>query len=168
MPVTNEQHNSYIAYTFFGHAAFQLLMLLFMAAMFWMIFSVPIGPGDPGPPPAFLGFMIAFLTIFQMFFIIPSLVAGYALLKRKSWARMTSIVAGVIAAMSVPFGTAACIYSLWFFLGDNWKDIYPESSEQFRGGPRQIPYGAESQQAAYRAEETRKEAFDPYQPPDWR
>lgn len=165
--MTNEEHNKYIAYAFFGHAGFQLLMLLFMAAMFALMFP-PLGPGDPGLPPAFLGFMIAFMTVFQMIFIIPSVVAGYGLLKHKSWARIASIIAGVVAAMSVPFGTAACVYALWFFLGDNWKEVYPDKAEQFRSRPREIAYGVESQRTAYREEETMKETFDPYQPPDWR
>jgi hypothetical protein len=166
--VTNEEHNKYIAYAFFGHAGFQFLMLLFIAAMFGMVFFIPGNPGEPEPPKAFFAFIIAFMTVFQMMFIIPSVLAGYALLKRKSWARIASIIAGVVAAMSVPFGTAACVYALWFFLGDNWKEIYTDKAEQFRGSPREIAYGVVSQRTAYEEEETMKDAFDPYQPPDWR
>ncbi|MEO6051328.1 MAG: hypothetical protein ABIP78_08355, partial [Pyrinomonadaceae bacterium] len=133
--MTNEQHNKYIAYTFFGHAAFQLLMLLFIAAIFSLVIFSPTEPGNPGPPKEFFGMMIAFMTIFQFLFTVPSIVAGYALLKRKSWARMASIIGGVVAAMSVPVGTAACVYSLWFFLGDNWRAIYPDKPEQSADNP---------------------------------
>ena len=166
--MTNEQHNKYLAYTFFGHAGFQMLMLLFMAAIFSIVFFIPEEPGKPEPPREFFAIMIAFVSVFYLIFTLPSVVAGYALLKRKSWARLASIIAGVVSAMNVPVGTAACVYSLWFFLGDNWKEIYQEKADQFREDRRQIPYGAESQQAAYEAEQRQKEAFNMHEPPDWR
>ena len=166
--MTNEQHNKYIAYTFFGHAAFQLLMLLMMGVFFFFIFSIPGRPGDPGPPREFFGLFFGFMFFFQMLFVAPSLVAGYALLKKKSWARIASIVAGVLGAMNVPIGTAACVYSLWFFLGDNWKSVYPEKADQLRENKPELPYGVESQRAAYEAEQRGGKAFDPYEPPDWR
>ena len=166
--MTNEQHNRYIAYTFFGHAAFQLLMLFVMAAFFSMIFFIPIEPGKPGPPKEFFAMMIGFFSIFYLFFTVPSVIAGYALLTRKSWARLASIIAGVVAAMNVPIGTAACIYSLWFFLGDNWKAIYAEKADTLREEYPQISYGAESQQAAYEAEQRLRETFRTREPSDWR
>lgn len=166
--MTNEQHNKYIAYAFLGHAAFQLLMLLFMVAMFSMIFFLPVEPGKPEPPKEFFGIMIGFMSILQLAFTTPSLIAAYALLKRKSWARMAGIIGGVVAAMSVPFGTAACVYSLWFFLGDNWKELYPESSGQTRSASPQLAYGVESQRAAYRTEDQDWERVQRHEPPDWR
>lgn len=166
--MTDEQHNKYIAYTFLGHAGFQLLMLAFMAAMFWMMSRSPFAPGAPPPPRELFIFMIGFMTVFQLLFTTPSLIAAYALLKKKSWARIAAIVAGVVSAMNVPIGTAACVYSLWFFLGDNWKSVYPEKAEQLGQNRPQLAYGVESQQAAYEAEQRAKSNFDPYEPPDWR
>lgn len=166
--MTNEEHNKYIAYAFFGHAGFQFLMLLFMAAMFGMVLFIPGNPGEPGPPKAFFAFIIAFMTVFQMMFIIPSVLTGYALLKRKSWARIASIIAGVVAAMSVPFwNRRVCLCSV-VFSGRQLERDLSDKAEQFRGRPREIAYGVESQRTAYQEEETMKEAFDPYQPPDWR
>lgn len=133
-----------------------------------MVLFIPPEPGKPEPPREFFGIMIAFMTFFQLAFTVPSIVAAYALLKRKSWARLASIIGGVVAAMSVPFGTAACVYSLWFFLGDNWKEIYPEKSEQFRSDRPQLAYGVESQRAAYRTEDSDREKVRTYEPPDWR
>ena len=166
--MTNEQHNRYIAYTFLGYAGFQLLMMLVMAAMFSMFFFIPPTPGDPGPPKAFFGFMIGFMVFFQLLFLTPSLVAAYGLLKHKEWARIAAIIGGVMAAMSVPVGTAACVYSLWFFLGENWKSVYPEKAGENRGPYTQIGYGVESQQAAYRQEEQESKTPYTYEPPDWR
>lgn len=166
--MTNEQHNSYIAYTFLGHAAFQLLMMLLMVAMFSMVFYIQPEPGQPAPPKEFFGVMIGFMTVFQLIFLTPSIVAAYALLKHKSWARIAAIIGGVMAAMSVPVGTAACVYSLWFFLGDKWRYVYSEKANVFPGHNPQIEYGVESQWAAYQQEKREAESRRRYEPPDWR
>lgn len=166
--MTNEQHNKFIAYVFFAHAAFQLLMLVFMAAIFSIVFLIPDEPGKPAPPREIFALMIGVMTIFQMVFIAPSAIAGYALLKRRAWARTASIVGGVIAAMNVPIGTAACVYALWFFFSDNWREIYPSESGSLRDERPQLAFGVESQRAAYEAEEREPQPFRAYEPPDWR
>jgi len=161
--VTNEEHNRYIAYSFFANAGFYALILLFMIVMFWIMLS-----NGPGPPREFFSMMITFMTVFYSIFMVPSIVAGYALLKKKPWARMASIVAGVIAGMNFPVGTGACVYALWFFFSDNWKEIYDEPAYAQRFQPRQLTYGVESQRAAYEAES--QGDYQPVyrEPPDWR
>ncbi|HYJ91571.1 MAG TPA: hypothetical protein VEV84_09700 [Pyrinomonadaceae bacterium] len=161
--MTNEEHNRYIAYTFFANAGFYLLILLFVIAMFWAMLN-----NGPGPPREFFGVMMAFMTVFYSLFMVPSIIAGYALLKKKSWARIASIIAGVIAGMNFPIGTGACAYALWFFFSDNWKEIYEEDSYSSRYQPRQLPYGVETQRAAYEAEANRERDFQYREPPDWR
>jgi hypothetical protein len=158
--VTNEEHNRYIAYAFFANAGFYVLIMLFMIGMFAFVFP-------PGPPQGFFVVMMIFMSVFYGLFMLPSIIAGYGLLKKKSWARVASIVAAVIAGMNMPIGTAACVYALWFFFSENWKEIYPEAPGAVSAQPRQIAYGVESQRAAY-AEEEHQPKFDPYHPPDWR
>lgn len=165
--MTNEQHNRYIAYTFLGHGAFQIFMLLVMAAFFFFAFSIPDQPGQPEPPMAFLGFIFGFVALIYFFFTAPSLVPAYALLKKKSWARVAAIVAGVMASMSVPVGTAACVYSLWFFLGDNWKEIYTERPGSI-ALPIQIDADGESRWTGYQTDEKGEPVFRAVEPPDWR
>jgi len=132
--MTSEDHNKYIGFCFLAYAGFQFLMLFLMAAWFYFVFrGFPAPPGDPGPPIEFFGFIFAFMAIFQLIFTAPAAIASYAVFKRKPWARMASIVASVFASMSMPIGTGACVYALWFFLGDRWKEVYepPVSSKQF-------------------------------------
>src|SRR4051812_20872207 len=105
--MTDEEHNKYIAFAFAAYGAFQVLMLVFIGLMFTFILSIGNQPGRPGPPLAFFGIFFTAMIIFQMIFTAPSFIASYALLKKKSWARMAAIVAGVLSAMSVPVGTAA-------------------------------------------------------------
>jgi len=151
-----------------ANGAFQLLMMLFMAAMLWLIFNVNDGTGQPKPPIELMGFIFGLVFLFQIVFTAPSFVAAYALLKRKSWARLASIIAAAIAAMNVPIGTAACVYSLWFFLGDEWKSVY-QKDEAFAGHDnRQIAHGEESSWDVHRMDEKGEVVYRHHGPPDWR
>lgn len=47
---------------------------------------------------------------------IPSMVAGLALIRRASWARVLVIVISVVDLFSFPAGTALGGYSLWILL----------------------------------------------------
>jgi hypothetical protein len=163
--VTNEQHNRYVAYAFLANAGFYFLILGLMAVMF--LFLAFSAPGDPGAPSGFFAMIFTFMAVFYSLFALPSVVAGYGLLKKKSWARIASIIAAVIAGMNVPIGTGACVYALWFFFSENWKEVYPD--EALPAQHRQIAYGVESQRAAYAEDERQTERrFDPSNPPDWR
>lgn len=164
--MTDEQHNRYIAYAFLAHGAFQLLMTLLMGVFFYFIFSFPTRPGDPGPPPGFFAAIFGFVAVIQGIFMAPSFTAAYALLKKKSWARMASIVAAAMAAMNVPIGTAACVYAFWFFMGENWKSVYPEKAEQSRA-KGELSFNEEPAWHAKTADEFQ---FDSTRstPPDWR
>jgi hypothetical protein len=69
--------------------------------------------------------------------------------------------------MNVPIGTAACVYSLWFFLGDNWRSVYPESTGQ-TADPRLLDREREIRWAGYQRDEKGEMAFHQVEPPDWR
>ena len=53
---------------------------------------------------------------------VAGFLAGWGLLNYRSWARMLTLVLGVIALIHFPFGTALGIYTLWVLL--------PRESEQ--------------------------------------
>src|SRR5215204_5458763 len=147
--MTDEQHNKYIAYAFAVHGAFQMLMVFFIGAMFWFISNV-----DPtGPPPEFFFFMFAFMFFFQALFAAPSFIASYALLNKKPWARVAGIVAAAMSAMNVPVGTGAAVYALWFFCGENWKSVYPETAMQGHRNPPGITSASSQQWELYTEEE---------------
>lgn len=166
--MTGEEHNKYIAYIFLAHGGLQLLMLLLLAVMFFVFLSVPMPPGEPGPPPAFFGVFFALMFIFQTVFTTPSFIAAYALLKRKNWARIASIIAAVLAAMSVPVGTAACVYALWFFFGDEWKGVYGEEGFDQARQRQQLQPGSQWQWQGGMADEFEFQPEKRSEPPDWR
>ena len=167
--MTTEQHNKYLGISFLVYAGFQLFMMLIIGLMMFFLFtSIPARPSDPGPPPQFFIFFLAFMLVFQLVFTAPSVVAGYALLKRKSWARLAGIIGGVLAAMSVPVGTAVCVYAMWFLLGDKWKDLYSDSTAKDVANRAELPSGESTQwwTAQSRSAETEREQST--RPPDWR
>lgn len=153
---------------FLAHGGFQLLMMVFMVAIFSTILMGDPGLGRPEPPREMATFMMWFMGIFQLIMAAPSLIAGYALLNRKSWARTASIIAGVVSAMNVPIGTAAGVYSLWFFLSDHWKSVYPEKTEDGDYPPRQLTDPVDPRWTGYYTDEKGEVVYQPVEPPDWR
>lgn len=49
---------------------------------------------------------------------LPSIIAGMGLLKRKSWARVLTIILSVINLFNFPIGTAIGAYAMWALLND--------------------------------------------------
>lgn len=62
------------------------------------------------------GFMVALS--------LPSLFAGYGLLKRKNWARFLSIVLGFFQLMSFPIGTAVALYTFYVLFQKDADDFF--------------------------------------------
>ncbi|MEQ1603967.1 MAG: hypothetical protein ABL999_03790 [Pyrinomonadaceae bacterium] len=166
--MTNEQHNAYLSWVFIGHGAFQVLMGLLMIGFFAMFFFIPDQPGPGGPPPAFFAIMFLFVFVFLVAFALPSFIAAYGLRKKKSWARLASIIAAVVSAMNVPIGTAACVYALWFFLDENWKNVYPEVAFANEEKARIPQIEREARWTGHQTDEKGKCTFHTVEPPDWR
>src|SRR5437868_7708244 len=78
--------------------------------------------GGPPMPPFTLIFVFAAAIGVAM--TIPSIVAGYALLKRRPWAKVAGIVGGAVAATSFPIGTGVAVYTFWFLFSDAGKQVY--------------------------------------------
>lgn len=160
--MTDEEHNKYIAWAFLANGSFQILMLLFI---FLFIFAIFAGAPPGGDFPAgFLALIFGFAFLINLIFLSPNFIAGYAILKRKPWARIAGIVAAVFSAMNIPFGTAAAAYSLWFFCGEQWRTVYPQEP----AGQPQIAYGAESKWDGRVMNEEGEIVYRNPQPPDWR
>jgi len=49
---------------------------------------------------------------------VPSLIAGYGLLRNRSWARAWAMIAGILNVPGIPFGTGVAIYAFWVLLHD--------------------------------------------------
>ena len=162
--MTNEQHNKYLGYSFLAYAGFQTFWMLAMLLMMFLFFrAVPTRPGQPAPPAEFFAFVFAMFSVFYLVFTIPSMVAGYGLLKHKPWARLWGIIAGVLAAMSFPVGTAVCVYAMWFLLG-NGRDYYAKT--EMKQNPAELVSGSDT--SYWTEHQERKEKIPRSNPPDWR
>lgn len=160
--MTPEQHNRYVGWAHLGYAAFYCLFIFAMLGFMGFMFARMPPPQNANEPPAgFLVAVFAFMAIFYSLLIAPSVVAGYALLKRKRWAKGISIAAAVLAAMFFPFGTAVSVYTFWFVFSEAGRSLYDKPAPELPPGPPVWSGGIET-----RLNEPRYS--QPANPPDWR
>ena len=155
--MTPEQHNKYLSWAHLGYAIitglFMLLMMGFMIAMLSM---------DPkGPPAGFVVFMVLIMGLMFSAMIVPSFIAAHALKKRKRWAKIASIIAGVTSATNAPFGTAVCVYTFWFLFSEPGKALY-DNPQRMLPEARQAPWPVNKTAAK------EEQYVPPPSPPDWR
>ncbi|HEV8369569.1 MAG TPA: hypothetical protein VGQ39_16555 [Pyrinomonadaceae bacterium] len=155
--MTPQEHNKYVAFSHLAYGSLMALFSLFFIGMFWGMFaSIP-----NGPPSGFLVAMSLFITVIYGLMIVPSLIAGYGLLKKKKWARTAAIIGAVTAAMNFPLGTAACVYTFWFLFSEPGKAMFENTN--FRLPPNRQEWANE---AHYQQQQN--EYAPPPTPPDWR
>jgi hypothetical protein len=87
---------------------------------------VAVGPLLSGDGEAFI-FTTVLSTIMLVFMLLlaaPGIIAGFGLLKRKSWARVLAIVLGIFNLTNFPIGTAIGVYTLYVLLQSDAGDIF--------------------------------------------
>jgi hypothetical protein len=170
--VTAEEHNKMVSIGHLAYGAFMTVLMLAMFILMWAMLGARPGVPNRGLPPAFLWMYFAFMLIYTLVFTVPSYIAGYAMLKRKSWARMASIIAAVFEVMSFPLGTAVGIYSFWFMFSDVGKSLYSAPAAPAGMRPYALhdapPLPAGSVWNARTSYGREGEYVPPAQPPVWR
>lgn len=78
---------------------------------------------DPGGPMV-LGLVGGVIFFFVFVFSVPSIIAGYGLLHLRPWAHTLTIVVSILNLLSMPFGTALGIYSLWVLFNKDTKPLF--------------------------------------------
>lgn len=160
--MTPEEHNKYLGIAHLIHGGLFLLMVFgILGMMSAMFFFSPSGPGNQPPPAAFIGLMWVFMGAFYGLMLLPSFIAGYALLKRKRWAKIAAIIGGVTAAMSFPIGTAVCAYTFWFLFSEPGKILYDRPLAA-------LPPQSANWQPAASHSQREPQYVPPTTPPDWR
>jgi hypothetical protein len=170
--MTPQDHNKVIGIMHLIWGGFNTLVVLILLP-FMMTIMRQVFRNDPNVPPefaSFFTFIMVFALVFTLILSLPPLLAGYAMLKRKRWAKVMSIIAACFEALSMPFGTALCVYTLWFHfgLGRNFnREGETYAPENWRGSLRE---GSAYDWEAQRASQTSRprEYTPPPQPPDWR
>ena len=169
--MTPQDHNKVIGIMHLIYGGFNALLLIIFVPFFFAIGG--IAAADPSAPPAVtaifgvVGFLMLFLALV---FGLPPMLAGYAMLKRKSWARVMGIIASCLCALSFPFGTALCVYTLWFLFGQGeqfHRGGGIQSAQNWRAPLRDAgSYDWQTRQAAEAGRQ--RDYVPPPQPPDWR
>jgi len=133
-------------------------MALFGLGMAGFMIAMMASSGAPGG-------MILFALLFAAFIfgltVLPSCVAGYGLLKGRSWARVAAIIGAVTAAGNAPIGTAVCVYTFWFLFSEPGKAIFERRNHMLPPGRQSWAFEVQNKQA-----ETTY--TPPPTPPDWR
>jgi hypothetical protein len=163
--ITPQEHNKFVALAQLGYAGFHLLMMIvvmaFEAFMFRNIYSQSQQMGGGPPPTPFIVVIFVFIGFFSLVMTVPSVVAGYALLKRRRWAKVAGIVAGVTAATSFPIGTAVAVYTFWFLFSDVGKQLYGGKNPELPPlPPKDWPAGS--------LDSGQQRTNNYTEPPDWR
>jgi hypothetical protein len=128
--------------------------------MFTFLIFMTLLPGPGGPPDGFIALVWVFMLFFLGIWCAPSFVAAYGLLKRRRWAKIAAIVAGVVSASSAPIGTAVCAYTFWFLFSEPGKLLYDQPQ-----------YALPAAQTNWQIDQTRQREVQytpPPSPPDWR
>ena len=147
-------HLAYGGLTVLLMIAFSIFMLMMMG-----IIASNNNSGDPLPVGVFALVMVLVVAI-NLLLITPSFLAGYALLKRKRWAKTMGIIAAIMAGLNFPLGSALCVYSLWFLFGESGRFLYHKAAYA-------LPEG-DASWARTASPELEREYVPPSAPPDWR
>ena len=159
--MTATSHNKILGILHLAYGGFTVLLMIalsiFMLMMMGLIASN--NSGEPIPVGIFALVMI-FVVAINLMLITPSFLAGYALLKRKRWAKTMGIIAAIVAGMSFPLGTALCVYTLWFLFGESGRFLYHKAAYA-------LPPG-DASWARTASRDLEREYVPPSAPPDWR
>ena len=129
--MTPLEHNRYVGIANHAYGAIHVLLMIVMAGLFMAMMGVEARDTGKGavPPTNFLGAIMAFAVGINLILAIPSFIAGYALLKRKRWAKIAGIIAAVLSAIRIPFGTVVSIYTFWFLFSEPGRLLYENGSQ---------------------------------------
>lgn len=169
--MTTEEHNKMLGILHLVYGGLHGLTAVMMI-FFFSLFGMLVGKNPRGADAEMQSFMMAFMGFFGFIwlaFSIPSFVAGYGLLKRKSWTKVWSYIAGGLAGISFPLGTALCVYTFWFFSSGGGKALYDKQPDHWGAGQPGVLHGApEPANWAARNRERDYTYVPPSGPPDWR
>lgn len=129
------RHAQMLGILWIAYSVVLVLVACGMLVFFQRIFPVIIQnepPARGGPPPEVVFGIIRpimhFIGILLLAKAVAGIAAGVGILQRAEWSRILTIVLACISLVSMPFGTALGIYSLWVLLS-------PNAATEFRGQP---------------------------------
>ena len=125
-----QTHVKVVAVLFIIFGALAIMLAFFSTLLFsvlgsWIGASAEEGAAAGG---AVMGLVGVIVMIALLVYAVPAFVCGWALLNRKSWARIMGIILAAISLVKIPFGTIFGIYALWVLLNkDTERFLAPPS-----------------------------------------
>ena len=159
--MTPTGHNRILGILHLVNGAFNVLTMI--AVLFVLLTMMGIAATDNRIEPIPIGMLalvMVFVVAISLVLVTPSFLAGYALLKRKRWAKTMGIIAAIVAGLSFPLGTALCVYTLWFLFGEKGSFLYHKAAYALTPG--------DASWARTTNRELEREYVPPSEPPDWR
>jgi hypothetical protein len=123
-----DKHVTILGGLFVGLAVLAFVGMLVIIVVFGAGSAIlsAIAAEEPDMPEILLFLPLTF-GVFITFLIgitgISALVAGYGLLKRRSWSKVAALIAGIVNVPSFPVGTAVAVYTIWVFLQDETDQV---------------------------------------------
>ena len=169
--MNTEDHNKTIGILHLVYGGLHILMMIMMSLFIvpFILLNAPSGrPVDPAGE-SVMAIVLVFVGIFSLLLSLPSFVAGFGMLKQKSWAKIWAMIAGGIAGMSFPLGTALCVYTFWFLFSGGGKELYAEKKSNSGAGRPGVLHGAPAP-ASWEARNRERDSVNAHRsgPPDWR
>ena len=122
-----DQHVTILGWLYVVTNAIFLLIGLCGLLFFVSIGSLAAVEGDPTALGVLSIIGLVALVLFAVL-SLPGILAGYGLLKRRSWGRILAIIMGILNLFNVPIGTILGVYTL-FVLLQNSAEPYFSSQE---------------------------------------
>ena len=97
------------------HIALNVFTLFIGIIVFFVLIGAGLLSAD-GEAMGVLAIVGTFVLGLLVVISIPGIIAGWGLLKRKSWARVLALVLGFLGLMNVPLGTLLGVYTIWALL----------------------------------------------------
>jgi len=116
-----DNHKRILAILYLISGILSFLGMLMLNAFLSVIFSFAMQEVNPDERQAAeLALSIAqYVPVFVIiFFSVPTLIAAFGLLTRKSWATLFALIVGCLKLFSFPIGTAIGVYSIWIWSED--------------------------------------------------
>lgn len=111
-------HKRVLGILYLVSAGFTLLVLLLINTLLNLIFSFAFSDIDPDEQRVveLVMTLVQYIPLLVIVvYCIPSIIAGFGLLAKKSWATLMAMILGCFKLFSFPIGTAIGVYAIWIF-----------------------------------------------------
>jgi hypothetical protein len=122
--VADHRHILGILWVIYGFFHLVAAGILFVMGTTFFPHLIAMNPPRNGPPLAFLPPLIVFISVLILAKGLLALAGGVGLLQRSPWARTITLISAFLGMLSIPFGLALGIYSLWVLMSTNAESDY--------------------------------------------